>query len=376
MGKGSLMCRYARLTFVVIVASFAAGCGGGLSESSCSTPGVECTLAQAADEAGMWFGAAIESPSQFGVEQTVPSDFNSVTAENAMKWGELARTVGNYDFTRADAIAQFAEAKGVRLRGHTLVWRDQLPVDLRDKVLNAVDPARKLDEFLDDHIATVAGHFAGQAEVWDVVNEPLSAVGASLDRSLFYRFLGEQFIDDSFRRARIADPEAKLYLNEFFYSYALTDDRVQSFLALLARLRDREVPIDGVGVQAHFNGITPLTTRSEFQKFLTAIANLGLSIEITELDVSESYFRSGTNATAAQAALYRAVVGACAGVPACRGITVWGIHDGDTWLDTTPLFAPNAPHRPLLFDSLLTRKTAYYESLSALAERNNQIGIR
>jgi endo-1,4-beta-xylanase len=124
-------------------------------EQDCALPGAACTLAETARQAGVSVGAAVGSPDLPAEQATIPRDFNSITAENAMKWGSLAPTVGSYDFGDADVIADFAASAGVRLRGHTLPWgRMQLPADLEDTVEAATDPAAKLRELIDEHLST------------------------------------------------------------------------------------------------------------------------------------------------------------------------------------------------------------------------------
>jgi endo-1,4-beta-xylanase len=353
-----------------------AGASGGVVDQDCSLPATDCTLAETARQAGVFVGAAIGSPGLPSVEATISRDFNSITAENATKWGSLAPTVGNYDFGDADAIADFAGSTGVRLRGHTLLWRDQLPSDLESTVEAAADPAARLRELIDGHLSTVVPRYREVVSVWDVVNEPLYQFTGDLDLNIFGRTLGETYIDEAFRRAHELDPEAQLVLNEFFFFYGLgtpLEGKARGFLDLVKRLLDRGVPVHGVGVQAHFFGLEPglfpLPTRAEFEGFLRALADLGVAVELTELDVSINYFRGDPDPLARQAEFYGEVVAACMAVPKCTAVTTWGIDDSRTWLDATPPFNVLAPHRPLLFDASLEPKPAYFAVRDAVAAR-------
>ena len=353
-----------------------AGPAGGVVEQDCALPGAGCTLAETTRQAGVFVGAAIGSPELPAVQATIPRDFNSITAENAMKWGSLAPTVGNYDFADADAIADFAASAGVRLRGHTLLWRDQLPADLEDTVEAAADPAAKLRELIDEHFSTVVPRYRDVVSVWDVVNEPLQQFTGDLDLNIFGRTLGEAYIDEAFHRVHELDPEAQLVLNEFFFFYGLGtpfEGKARGFLNLVKRLLDRGVPVHGVGVQAHFFGLLPglfpLPTRAEFEGFLRALADLGVAVELTELDVSINYFQGDPDPFARQAEFYGEVVAACMAVPNCTAVTTWGIDDSRTWLDRWELSAPLAPHEPLLFDASLEPKPAYFAVRDALAAR-------
>jgi endo-1,4-beta-xylanase len=353
-----------------------AGPASGVVEQDCALPGADCTLAETARQAGVFVGATIGSPDLPAEQATIPRDFNSITPENAMKWGSLAPTVGNYDFADADAIADFAASAGVRLRGHTLLWKNQLPADLEDTVEAATDPATKLRELIDEHLSTVVPRYRDVVAVWDVVNEPLHEFTGDLDLNIFGRTLGETYIDEAFRRAHELDSDAQLVLNEFFLSYGVGtpfEGKTRGFLDLVERLLDRGVPVHGVGVQAHFNGLAPalipLPTREEFEGFLRALADLGVFVELTELDVSTNYFRGDPDPFARQAEFYGEVVEACMAVPRCTAVTTWGIDDSRTWLDRWWLSAPLAPHEPLLFDAALEPKPAYFAVRDAVAAR-------
>jgi endo-1,4-beta-xylanase len=353
------------------------GPAGGVVEQDCALPGADCTLAETARQAGVFVGAAIGSPELPAVEATIPRDFNSITAENAMKWGSLAPTVGNYDFADADAIADFAASAGVRLRGHTLLWGlMQLPADLEDIVEAATAPAAKLRELIDEHLSMVVPRYRDVVAVWDVVNEPLDQFTGNLHPNIFSRTLGETFIDEAFHRAHELDPDAQLFLNETFLFYGLGtpfEQKVQGFLDLVERLLDRGVPVHGTGVQAHFFGfasdLIPLPTREEFEGFLRALADLGVAVELTELDVSVNYFQGDPDPLARQAEFYGEVVGACMAVPNCTAVTTWGVDDSRTWLDHFPPFDILAPHEPLLFDASLEPKPAYFAVRGAVAAR-------
>jgi endo-1,4-beta-xylanase len=353
-------------------------------EQDCALPDADCTLAETARQAGVFVGAAIASPELPAVQATIPREFNSITGENAMKWGSLARTVGSYDFGDADAIADFAASAGVRLRGHTLLWRDQLPADLEDTVEAATDPAAKLSELIDEHLSTVVPRYRDVVAVWDVVNEPLGQFTGDLDPNIFGRTLGEAYIDEAFCRAHELDPDAQLFLNEFFSFYGGVqtplDPKAQGFLDLVKRLLDRGVPVHGVGAQAHFDGIfagvVPLPTREEFEGFLRSLADLGVAVELTELDVSINYFQGDPDPLARQAEFYGEVVAACMAVSNCKAVTTWGIDDSRTWLDFVSPFSFLAPHQPLLFDASLEPKPAYFAVRDAVAGREGPLHER
>lgn len=317
--------------------------------------------------AGVRIGAAVQpallaaDPDQLA---TFVREFDSLTAENAMKWGPLSSAPGVYDFSEADELVDLAEANGMRVRGHTLVWEVQLPA----YVANAPD-AETLRGHVEDHIATVMGHYKGRVEQWDVVNEPLFSVGPGLDPNVFFRLLGPDYIADAFHLAHAADPDAILFLNE-----VLLEDqgaRFDAFFDLVQSLLAQDVPVHGVGLQTHI--VAGDFDPDAFEANLRALAGLGVQIEITELDVSLRPLFGPRRTLEEQAEIYGRVASACAAVPLCTGITTWGVDDGHTWLDRNEPFAPNAPHDPLLFDRGYAPKPAYDAFAASLPEPSTAV---
>jgi len=289
----------------------------------------------------------------------VETHFSSVTTQNELKWS-IASAPGVYDFERADETIDFAEQHGLRARGHTLFWHrlSGIPSWLGDELAAAADPEARLRELMQAHVRAVVGRYAGRIDTWDVVNEPLDVFsGNPAPDSIFFQTFEryEDFLDLSFQLARQEDPTAKLFLNEIFPS--INEAKFEGLLALVRGMLERGTPIDGVGFQGHF--VVQLPDAEILRQRLQAFADLGLLVEITELDVSINLVNDQPDPLAAQAEIYRGVAAACLAVTACRGITTWNVHDGLTWLDRDPLFAPLGPHRPTLFDESLNPKPAY-----------------
>lgn len=182
---------------------------------------VPCALREAARAAGIEIGVAVEAamlaPGSASAA-TIAREFSSLTAENAMKWQPLAPAApGVYAFDPADAIVDFAQAQGQRVRGHTLFWGslNGPPTWLSAELAVAPDPSGRLRELMAQHVSAVVGRYAGRSGTWDVVNEPLVFNTGELDpANPFQRVLGESYIADAFRLAHAADPAATLYLNE------------------------------------------------------------------------------------------------------------------------------------------------------------------
>jgi endo-1,4-beta-xylanase len=221
---------------------------GAFAAGLAAAPAGALTLREAAAIAGIHVGVAT-GPVELatGLDTLVAAEFDSVTPENDMKWSELSPAPGSYDFTRADALVAFAEANAMRVRGHTLVWgRPNGPPGWLDATLAAApDPAATLHDLMLDHIATVAGRYAGRIDAWEVMNEPLAFSTGSLDpANFYYQWLGPAFIADALRAAHAADPTARLFLNE-----VAAENNPAKFAGLLALVGD--LLADGVGLPRH-----------------------------------------------------------------------------------------------------------------------------
>jgi endo-1,4-beta-xylanase len=281
-------------------------------------------LRELAKQRGIELGTAVRGDVQKRVRayrQVIAREFSSVTPENEMKWDALEPDRGEYSFGAADAIVEHAREAGQKVRGHTLVWHAQLPSWVR-----RLD-AGELRQAMREHIRRVMGQYDGDVGVWDVVNEPIADSGA-LRRSVFMRRLGEGFIADAFRTARVADKDAKLYLNEI--GAEGINAKSNRLYEIVRGLKAAGVPIDGVGFQTHFNldGV-PADFVANMQRFRA----LGLDVAITEADVGirmppdESKLR-------AQARIYSQIVRSCLEV-SCKSLTLWGFTDGRSWISET-----------------------------------------
>ncbi|GAA4095517.1 endo-1,4-beta-xylanase [Actinomadura miaoliensis] len=300
------------------------------------------TLGAAAAQSGRYFGAAVAAGrlGESAYVTTLDREFNSVTAENEMKWDATEPTRGSFTFGSADRIVDHAQSRGMKIRGHTLVWHAQIPGWVQN--LSSAADARAA---LTGHINGVMGHYRGKIHTWDVVNEAFADGGAvgSLRSSIWTQRIGNGFIEEAFRAARAADPNAKLCYND----YNIDDADAAKTRGVYNMVRDfkaRGVPIDCVGLQSHF-GQVPSNYRRNIEQF----AALGVDVQITELDIGGS----GT----AQADAYRRVVEACMAVSRCTGITVWGVTDRYSW---------RSGDTPLLFDGNYNKKPAYDAVLNAL----------
>ncbi|CAM5548339.1 Beta-xylanase OS=Streptomyces tendae OX=1932 GN=GUR47_05060 PE=3 SV=1 [Streptomyces tendae] len=300
------------------------------------------TLGSAAAGQGRYFGTAVAAShlGEADYAATLDREFTSVTPENEMKWDATEPGRGTFTFTSADRIVDQAQSQGMDVRGHTLVWHSQLPSWVGS--LGASD----LRTAMNNHINGLMGHYKGEIHSWDVVNEAFQDGGSGARRSSpFQDKLGDGFIEEAFRTARAADPAAKLCYND--YNTDGVNAKSNAVYAMAKDFKSRGVPIDCVGFQSHFNSNSPVP--SDYRQNLQRFADLGVDVQITELDIEGS--------GSAQAADYTKVVEACLAVSRCTGLTVWGITDKYSW---------RSSGTPLLFDGNYTEKPAYDAVLAAL----------
>ncbi|MFJ7041979.1 non-reducing end alpha-L-arabinofuranosidase family hydrolase [Streptomyces sp. NPDC101112] len=304
-------------------------------------PAKPTTLADGAAAHGRYFGTAVAA-GRLGdstYSKILDREFDMITPENEMKWDAVEPSRGSFNFAAADRIVSHATAHGQRLRGHTLVWHSQLP-----GWVGAIRDAATLREVMNKHITTTMSHYKGKIYAWDVVNEAFADGGSGRHRSsVFQDVLGDGFIEEAFRTARKADPAAKLCYNDYNIEN-WSDAKTQGVYRMVKDFKSRGVPIDCVGFQSHFGAGGP---PANFRTTLSEFAALGVDVQITELDIAQ-----------ASATAYTDAVKACLTVDRCKGITVWGIRDSDSW---------RTGENALLFDNGGKKKPAYSAVLKALA---------
>jgi len=320
---------------------------GAASPGVSSAPAAEGdTLRQAAARTQRKIGVALAT--WFFKEAAYPElaarEFDSLTPENEMKWYQVEPEPGTFDFAPGDKLVAFAQAHSMRVRGHTLVWHNQLAAWVKRLEGDALKSAMLA------HVTATAAHYKGQIAQWDVVNEAVDDDG-ELRKNSPFTSLGKGYIAEAFRAAHAADPGALLFYNDYMIE-DLEWPKSQGAYRLVKELKESGVPIHGMGFQMHADP-RRWPSYEVLKRTLEHFAALGLYIELTELDVPVGEI-PGTleQKLAAQKDLTRDMVGACVSVERCTGITLWGLTDRHSWL-AAPEWAKlrgNGPHLALAFD--------------------------
>jgi endo-1,4-beta-xylanase len=282
-------------------------------------------------------------------------EFNMITAENVMKFESIHPVQETYSFEKADTLVAFAEKNTMQVRGHTLVWHNQLPDWLTDQTWTRED----LLEILHDHITTVVSHYKGKVAAWDVINEAVTDNG-TMRNSIWYKVIGPEYIDLAFQWAHEADPEALLFYND--YNAEGVGKKSTAVYDLVKDLVARGIPIHGVGLQFHVD-IHSYPQPSELELNIERLAELGLVVHITEMDVR---FREPADETklVTQANIYHDITQVCLQEDACQALVLWGFTDKYSWIP----YVNKGFGSALPFDDAYEPKPAYAGMVAAFAE--------
>ncbi len=306
----------------------------------------------------------------------VQKHFNSITAENIMKWERIHPEPERYDFAAVDSLVAFGEKNNMFIVGHTLIWHNQTPRWVFEDGAGKPADREMLLQRMKDHIFTVVGRYKGRVHGWDVINEAVEDDGR-LRQSKFLQIAGEDYLQKAFEWARAADPEAELYYNDYNMWHK---GKRETVIRLVRELQAKGVRVDGIGMQGHW-GLTypPL---DELEASIVAYAELGVKVLITEMDVNVLPDPGGhTNAEITRNyALRKELDPYTEGLPAAvqtklaqqygdffrvlynhrdkiTRVTFWGVHDGASWHNNWPV--PGRTAHSLLFDRNLQPKPAF-----------------
>lgn len=275
-----------------------------------------------------------------------------------------------YNWGGADAFAEFARENNLKVRGHTLVWHSQTPASFfTDDEGNKLNK-EQLYERMENYMEAVMNRYKDVVFCWDVVNEALSDYEGSVYRteSPWYEVCGKDFIAQAFRTARKVNPDVKLFYNDYDI---VNPAKLERAVIMLTELVEAGVPIDGVGLQAHWS---KEVTKEMLQNAIDEFSKLGLEIHITELDITTytSFHGEGAKNQVQETQQYTADVEKVhvetyrnlfevlvENSDKIQSVTFWGLNDNRTWLNNFPVRGRR--DYPMLLDGDMKPKKAYYE---------------
>lgn len=309
-------------------------------------------------------GAAVRVEDLTGVHgNLLKQHFNSITAENVMKFGEIHPEEERYDFAKADKIADFARQNKMQLRGHTFVWHNQTSKWVFLDKQGAPASKELVIERLTQHVATLCDRYGDVVSAWDVVNEAIEDKSDTQYRDTpWRRILGEDYIQTVFQIVKAKSPNTALVYNDYNNEQPEKLDKTVQMLEILLK---NGTPVDTVGIQAHWS-IRDVGLVDNFKRAIERYAALGLKIQITEMDVSMFAFtderKDILTPTAEmlqmQATLYRELFDVMRSYrDVVNSVTFWGISDMYTWKDNFPV--RGRKDWPMLFDVNGAPKSAF-----------------
>jgi len=328
-------------------------------------------------------GVAVSPRSLEGAQgEFIKKNFNSLTAENVMKPALLQPEEGKFNWAEADKIVDFAQANGMKVRGHTLCWHNQTGEWMfKDSLGNQASKELALAR-LKEHITQVVSRYKGKIYAWDVLNEAIDNVDPAIGYRVtpWYTICGEEYIVKAFQWAHEADPDAILFYNEYNTENPLKREKTYE---MLKKMLDQGVPIDGVGLQGHWNIASPKhvgqldqpgvgdldipgSSEDAIRESIDKFSSLGLAVQITELDVSIYTSKVDTlnlgftpEREQKQIDFYKKAFEVFREKKdVVTGVTFWNLSDRGSWLDNrTPR---RGKHYPLLFDENMKPKKAYW----------------
>jgi endo-1,4-beta-xylanase len=308
----------------------------------------------------------------------IKANYNVVTPENCMKPQPIHPSENTYNWTTPDALMKWCEDNNIKVYGHTLCWHSQT-ANWFFQSGNGQQVTRELAmERLKNHILTVVGHFKGRIIGWDVVNEAINDGGGAgetenLRSSSWYRIIGPDYLTLAFKWAHEADPNAQLYYNDYNIEQGSTQNKGKhaSSMLLLKRLIKDGAPINGVGIQGHWQLNTNL---ADVEKAIADYESLGLKVSISELDVTVTGSNSGAFPTGGgsgnvsadafqqQAQVYAKLFDIFKKHSnTVSRVTFWGVNDRRSW---------KSGQKPLLFDGQMEPKPAFQAILDAAGGKN------
>lgn len=317
--------------------------------SSTVTSAQDAGLRAAADANEFDFGAAVTAEalaSDEAIGQLLIDNVNMLSSVSQFDMAVIQPQQGVFDFSRADALVDFAAEHDMTVRAHGVISRGGLPA----WVVDGSWTPETLSGVLRTHVDEVVGRYAernpGVVTQWDVVDEAFLPDG-SRRPTVWQQVIGDGHVRIAFEAARAADPDALLFYDDFYDDLAVTQDAVDVGAAIvpgataerstcdavpkcvgveaaISGLVGAGAPIDGIGLQAHLLSPDPL----DLSQFSTWIEQLGLRWAVTEFDVPVPATEvADADVLAFQAATYADALAACVDAAGCDTFVTWGITD-------------------------------------------------
>lgn len=322
-----------------------------------------------------YIGAALNKKTLEGTDSLglaiVLKEFNAISPENEMKWMHIHPKKDSFHFAVADTYVALGKKHNMHTLGHTLVWHSQTAEYLKE-----IRDSATMASHLENHITTIVGRYRGKVDAWDVVNEALNEDG-TLRETIFLEVLGESYIENAFTWVALADPEAEMIYNDY---NLWKPEKRDGVVRLVRRLQAKNIKIDGVGMQGHWNLNEP--SLEDIENSILAYNNLGLKVSITELDItvlpnpwdlegaeiSQNFEGSAfmnpypdqlpDSVQVQLARRYKEIFQLfLKHRDKIKRVTFWGVHDGGSWLNGWPI--KGRSNYPLLFDRDYLPKQAY-----------------
>lgn len=328
----------------------------------------DATLKAKAASKGILYGSAastllLQDPPY---QQAFAKECAILTPEAELKWNGVHQQPNQYNFGPADALLQWCQSNGIKMRGHTLAFWQSIPSWVPRMVTS-----QNARDVLTQHIQTVCGHYAGKLHSWDVVNEAIAPPDNNPDgirSSIWESTIGEDYIALAFNTAHQADQETMLVYNDFGieYNFPGMDARRTALLNLLHRLKSQNVPVHAFGLQAHLygNAVQRMDTNA-ITSFLKSISDMGLKILITELDVQDKGLPADPNARdQAIAQSYSTFLNAALQNTNVIVVETWGLSDKYTWLKNHAPRDDGQDVRTLPYDANYQPKSAVVQAIA------------
>lgn len=297
------------------------------------------TIGAAAAHDGRFFGCAgqiDEWNAEGDLRDALLAETDYLVPEVELKWAAIEPVRGQVSFKELDGFMNFARRNRKKVRGHTLLWHDSVPDWAQARLRDTGDWSA-----IAEYFAAVIPRYGGIIDQWDVVNEPIDTGHRAdgLRENVFLEVFGPDYVARALAQARALAPDAKLMLNEYGLEYDLPEERDRRYLLLklLERLRNEGAPLDGLGIQSHLDLRKGYISQNSVAAFLKAVADLGLFIVVTELDVKESDYTAPVDQrdrfVADEVRRYLETV---LEQRAVTGVVTWGLCDRHSWLKVTP----------------------------------------